>query len=716
VPLIRSSSDRAFRSNVAEMRRSGHPRDQALAAAYRVKRKGYAEGGAPDDPELLPIEPRPLLADVSGFPRAAGRLIAPNVTSVLSGEDRPPVTDITGMRPGKVPSAEDPRLAGAVPEIAGFVGAAIPGGGIGGVGARMAESALTDAALPAIGRVAPRVASAVDTQTIAGLMGAAANLAPTSAEAAPKPTREQQRALEVKKQELALQADAEQKRMDREKQARLEQSNQDIARQKAQAQVDIDKQTAQAEYERQEKLRQTNLPFRQKYPELAQTLPFLGTAAAFAVPFMTRLTRMPATNAFARQWASTADEAEQALAAGDHVVAARAVNQLEAYGRQHAESLGHGTSPALYATSAALPTEASLLPSEYDAAMLPPNDPNRQAAMGVLTDPLKLGERALPGLLQGVPAASVGAKIGIPGQRVAPVARSEGIIATMPDRSAPLPARTPPPAPASLSLTPAEQKHLNANQKALTSAVPSANLAGDTLKFDQAHTQNFIDFVNKARTNRATGERLPPSYYKTNQLGLRINNSPDGFRDGGAALQTAYRVKREGFASGGSPTPWQVRSEAHSMVHSGPIQSIVPGRTDHHPMSVASGSYVINADTVSHIGQNNSNAGQAILSHMFGGSGPYGMGRDMATRSGHGMPAASKMRMRSDVGGARGEGRSGPVEINAAGGEFVVPPEVVARIGQGDVARGHEILDKWMEKTRKEHIRTLQRLPGPAKS
>jgi hypothetical protein len=152
------------------------------------------------------------------------------------------------------------------------------------------------------------------------------------------------------------------------------------------------------------------------------------------------------------------------------------------------------------------------------------------------------------------------------------------------------------------------------------------------------------------------------------------------------------------------------------MVHSGPIQSIVPGRTDHHPMSVASGSYVINADTVSHIGQNNSNAGQAILSHMFGGSGPYGMGRDMATRSGHGMPAASKMRMRSDVGGARGEGRSGPVEINAAGGEFVVPPEVVARIGQGDVARGHEILDKWMEKTRKEHIRTLQRLPGPAKS
>jgi hypothetical protein len=48
VPLIHSKSKKAFSNNVAEMVKAGHPQNQAVAAAYDVKRKAEhhkAEGG-----------------------------------------------------------------------------------------------------------------------------------------------------------------------------------------------------------------------------------------------------------------------------------------------------------------------------------------------------------------------------------------------------------------------------------------------------------------------------------------------------------------------------------------------------------------------------------------------------------------------------------------------------------------------------------------------
>jgi len=39
MPLIKSKSEKAFKKNVAEMVRAGHPVRQAVAAAYAVKRK-----------------------------------------------------------------------------------------------------------------------------------------------------------------------------------------------------------------------------------------------------------------------------------------------------------------------------------------------------------------------------------------------------------------------------------------------------------------------------------------------------------------------------------------------------------------------------------------------------------------------------------------------------------------------------------------------------
>lgn len=177
------------------------------------------------------------------------------------------------------------------------------------------------------------------------------------------------------------------------------------------------------------------------------------------------------------------------------------------------------------------------------------------------------------------------------------------------------------------------------------------------------------------------------------------------------SLAIAYRIKREGRAIGGPPPAgWQTRAASRGMTHSGPIMSAVPGRTDNHAMSVRSGSYVVPAESVSHLGQSNSVAGLAVLNKMFGSSGPYGMGRNPAIKRGSGAPRAPRAKTFAD-GGAADDG----VDVMTAGGEFVIDPEIVTEIGGGDIERGHAILDHWIMQMRKDHIKTLKKLPGPAK-
>jgi 8-oxo-dGTP pyrophosphatase MutT (NUDIX family) len=61
-------------------------------------------------------------------------------------------------------------------------------------------------------------------------------------------------------------------------------------------------------------------------------------------------------------------------------------------------------------------------------------------------------------------------------------------------------------------------------------------------------------------------------------------------------------------------------------------------------------------------------------------------------------------------------GRSSGVPIVAAGGEFVLSPEQVKEAGAGDLERGHRVLDKWVLLMRKDLIKTLKKLPGPARN
>lgn len=158
-------------------------------------------------------------------------------------------------------------------------------------------------------------------------------------------------------------------------------------------------------------------------------------------------------------------------------------------------------------------------------------------------------------------------------------------------------------------------------------------------------------------------------------------------------------------------------------LHTGPIHSSVAGRTDHLPIHVPNKAYVLPADIVSGMGQGNTMAGFRIAKQLpdifhrtlYGqGTGmPYGQG---SGPYGHELPhkaGGGSAHDRVHVSGDRDEPDDSGVPIVAAGGEHVYHPREVAKIGNGDVDLGHDVLDAFVKAYRAEHIKTLKSLPGP---
>lgn len=135
-------------------------------------------------------------------------------------------------------------------------------------------------------------------------------------------------------------------------------------------------------------------------------------------------------------------------------------------------------------------------------------------------------------------------------------------------------------------------------------------------------------------------------------------------------------------------------------IHVGPIRSPVAGRTDHLPMHVHSGSYVIPADIISAMGEGNTEAGFKVANTIFT---PM---TDMA-----GMPGADAQL--GLPGKAEGGQISPPVPIVAAGGEYVIHPKDVTRIGGGNIDLGHRELDSFVKMMRAKTVQTLRKLPPP---
>ena len=153
------------------------------------------------------------------------------------------------------------------------------------------------------------------------------------------------------------------------------------------------------------------------------------------------------------------------------------------------------------------------------------------------------------------------------------------------------------------------------------------------------------------------------------------------------AIAIALKTARETKAVGGMSEVSSPSAPVTEKIHVGPIHSPVAGRTDHLPMHVPSGAYVIPADIISAMGEGNTMAGFRVADRLFGDQ----------------MGVAEKA----------GGGSTGGVPIVAAGGEYVIHPDNVTAMGRGDMDYGHRILDSYVKKMRAKTVDTLRKLPGP---
>lgn len=158
----------------------------------------------------------------------------------------------------------------------------------------------------------------------------------------------------------------------------------------------------------------------------------------------------------------------------------------------------------------------------------------------------------------------------------------------------------------------------------------------------------------------------------------------------------------------------------------GPLLGWDGGRTDTLPVSVPAGAYVLPADVVSGLpgAQGNSLAGHNALNKLFSSlplspdEAPYGATSPtlLKSRTIPGLVSQHRLMEKGLATGGKTEGHGeDPVPILAAAGEHVVPPEIVKRIGLGNLNRGHAILDDFVMEVRKRNIKDLKKLPKPAK-
>lgn len=175
----------------------------------------------------------------------------------------------------------------------------------------------------------------------------------------------------------------------------------------------------------------------------------------------------------------------------------------------------------------------------------------------------------------------------------------------------------------------------------------------------------------------------------------------------------APHLEMGGMPTGSEMAPWYVRQAEYAAEKEHPgglLASGVPGRTDQLNRIVPAGSYVVPADVVSGLGEGNSLAGANILSRAMG-MGPHGIPMPrVSAQMGPPRPPAPFREPR-----AKGGGVGEPTPVVLAGGEFVVPVDVVRRLGNGNIKKGHAVLDHFVLHARKKTIEQMKKLKPPVK-
>jgi hypothetical protein len=161
------------------------------------------------------------------------------------------------------------------------------------------------------------------------------------------------------------------------------------------------------------------------------------------------------------------------------------------------------------------------------------------------------------------------------------------------------------------------------------------------------------------------------------------NPGPDYTTDLSRSRELRQRRHRGRLRALAAPIEAEPAPGPDQTIFRGAVNAPVPGRTDHLPVHVASGSYVIPADIVGAMGEGNTD------DRLQGD-------RRCSRRA---VPRPTRR----------------PVPVVIAGGEYVLDPAQVAIAGQGDVDVGHQILDAFVKQFRAKTIKTLSSLPGPKK-
>ena len=205
--------------------------------------------------------------------------------------------------------------------------------------------------------------------------------------------------------------------------------------------------------------------------------------------------------------------------------------------------------------------------------------------------------------------------------------------------------------------------------------------------------------------------------------------NPGPMPPAGVAASMMARGGVPGLASGGfdmahgpNLRPPMYERQEDRQLHVGPILSNVPGRTDNHRGMVPSGSYVLPADLISGRGQGNTMAGMNIFQRAFK-LGPYGSSMpSMGHHSNMPRPPRPMGVMASGGSAADGDSSGNLVPVDLAGGEAVIPPE---NLMQGihdmlgyrpqNLDHAHRIMDALVLQERAKLVKTLAKLPGPAK-
>jgi hypothetical protein len=812
MPLNKSRSDQAFRQNVSEMIRAGHPRDQALAAAYRIKAEARAMGGRDD---MWADHRRGAMHGSDGSHYRGGRVAMADGGDPTADIFNNPLNDaVVGPRdtaswpdmpptafPGESPyysegenqivqafadrdaarmlerasSMSPDDLQTARGRVAGLAMAASPEAQL-LMGARqgldtgdysgMVQPAAGLAAGPLLG-TAMRFAPKTTATALAALGLASSGSSTTSADESADPLAAAEKAdrdavdkwvgQEPKQTDFttnsaykkALNAyhqrvqdsgqkyqDITNKYLEKKQSARDNVSDDDlnamgITRDAWHMLGTSDQNTkllqlSASRQQQAEKDKFESSPLREQYPIVGAAPWVIGTLMG-GIPWYNRWSAQGRANDFNAAAAANATAGEQAIQkalsrrSGQMTEGeALAANAAIARAKQDmalAPTRGAATPPfpGWGAWAAGLPdavrhriapslfnAEAAALPEEYD---------------------WMIGKRGIPGhpeyvdqardrLLSMETAERMGAAAATPFT----LGEIGKIIPTF-RKTVPFPEETVRPfvdtykGPISDQLARAQQRGAGNNQPPPAPPAPLMPPAP-------------IVKVPRARNNKPGGNpgAGPTPTRVSPELNDLLTNSdwPEFARGGAASPQYMTGGAVRQYAWGGSPQmpttpPWFVRKEASQMMHSGPIMSAVPGRTDRHPLTVPSGSYVIPSSHVSYLGQDNTNAGFRLLDGMFGGHGRYSP-VGAALRHASGLPRPPRMNFSEySEGGSRGDGHPGYVDIIVAGGEYLLSPDQVRAVGDGDLRKGHAALDKWIVDTRKQHVKQLKNLPPPAK-